>query len=224
MPSLAVTSLAQVGISMQPACNQGLRSGISTPRWAPLRVRSASERQGLVVGTMIAATFAAVVARGSVRRERRTTRMAWQSREALGAPASPARAPQVCAPARPSRRPSFAGADFDPVRIRRARRARSALGGMELPRRAMAHLRLARSVGASGMAWLTRCSVEAVQLEDNIVEDLGLDSLLESGDLPKLVANVSSDVYGDVVAGKVGLLDICSDILVSVLSELVSPF
>jgi len=96
-------------------------------------------------------------------------------------------------------------------------------GGFELPRRARAQLRRAHSVGLSTMAWLMRCSTEATQLEGCVIEDLGLDSVLESGDLPKIVADVSSDIYGDILSGKIGLVDICGDILVDVLSDLASP-
>jgi len=74
---------------------------------------------------------------------------------------------------------------------------------------------------------LIRCSTEATQaideLESSIAENMGLDSVLENGDLPKICADVSHDVYTDLATGKAGLADICSDIVTDVLSGIACP-
>jgi len=73
-----------------------------------------------------------------------------------------------------------------------------------------------------------RSCTEATQavdrLEGGIAERFGLESVMGSGDLPKIVADVSHNVYTDVVVRKAGLVDIFGGVVKVVLNDLSSPF
>lgn len=114
---------------------------------------------------------------------------------------------------------------FDPIGIRPAGEvARCMLSDMGVPRHARARVRHARIIGRSAAAGMMRYTAEALQLEADVVEELGLEPVLDSGDIPKIVADVSKDLYSDIVAGKVGLADLCGDVVSDVLSDLAAPF
>lgn len=98
------------------------------------------------------------------------------------------------------------------------------LSDIGVPRRARARVRHARIAGHTTVAGMMRNTTEALQLEADVVEELGLEPILGSGDIPKIFADVSNDLYVDIVGGKVGLAGLCWDVVSDVLSDVANPF
>jgi len=234
MSSLAFSSLMPVGASAHPRAFGGRTAQRSSPAPSPHRT-----------GIIASAALVAMLAAGSVSRHRRRSpsvgnrgragRAARQfSTSAFDSSAVSMSALTVQVPLQTqglllqTSCATLGGSTFDPVGLRPVERSACLWGSVDIPSPTGAHLRCAESARLGMVSACMRSCTEATQaiehLEGRIAEKLGLEPLLESGDLPQIIADVSHDMYGDIVAGKTGPIDIFSDVVMDVLRDIASPF
>jgi len=224
MAPVAFSSLAQRSTFANPSVLGGGAWRTSAP--------PSSTSTGLFVGlgsTLVAAAlFTALAGRSAARRKRRgaalrrftqvLARRAFSFR--CGASLQPQASSQTSTG-------SLCGSSFDPAGLQAMGRSACACGGEGLPTRTTARFGRAGSAGLAGVSWLLRLSTEATQtldqLEESATQKLGLESVLENGDLSKICADVAHDVFTDVTTGQANLADICGDVVHDVVSGVACP-